>query len=100
MTEKFRIFRRASGRWYIENTITRRQESLHTSDAAEAKRLLMANNEAHHQPAINMQIARGHHREQRPVDHRLVPNDFRVLCLIPTFFIVQGFAHRHSQMQC
>jgi integrase len=60
MTDQFRIFRRASGRWYIENTTTRRQESLQTCDATEAKRLLLAKNEAHRQPTINLQIARAY----------------------------------------
>jgi integrase len=67
MTEKFRIFRRASGRWYIEDTTTRRQESLHTRDVTEAKRLLQANNEAHRQPAINLQIARAYLSAADPV---------------------------------
>ena len=67
MTDNFRIFRRASGRWYLENTITRRQESLHTRDATEAKRLLQANNEAHRQPTINLQIARAYLSAADPV---------------------------------
>jgi len=60
MNCQFRTFRRASGVWYIENTATRQQESLRTRDTDEAERLLMARNEAHRQPAINMQIARAY----------------------------------------
>lgn len=41
MTDKFRIFRRASGVWYIEDKETRHQQSLCTRDATEAKRLLL-----------------------------------------------------------
>ena len=67
MTDNFRIFRRASGRWYIENTTTRRQESLHTRDATEAKRLLLARNEAQRQPMINLQIARAYLSAADPV---------------------------------
>ncbi|MGD0351087.1 MAG: hypothetical protein ABSB84_12360 [Verrucomicrobiota bacterium] len=60
MTDKFRIFRRASGVWYIEDRETRFQQSLRTRDETEAKRLLQAKNEAHRQPAINVQIARAY----------------------------------------
>lgn len=60
MTDKFRIFRRASGVWYIEDKETRHQKSLCTRDGTEAKRLLLAKNEAHRQPAINIQIARAY----------------------------------------
>jgi hypothetical protein len=60
MTEKFRIFCRASGVWYLENKETKHQESLRTRDATEAKRLLNAKNEAHRLPAINLQIARAY----------------------------------------
>jgi len=58
MTEKFRIFCRASGVWYLEDKETRHQESLRTRDGDEAKRFLQAKNEAHRVPAINLQIAR------------------------------------------
>jgi integrase len=60
MTEKFRLFRRASGVWYIEDKETREQESLRIRDAAEARRLFHAKNEAYCQPAINVQIARAY----------------------------------------
>ena len=60
MTDKFRIFRRASGAWYIEDKETGYQQSLFTRDGTEAKRLLLAKNEAHRQPAINIQIARAY----------------------------------------
>lgn len=60
MTDKFRIFRRASGVWYIEDKETNHQQSLLTRDTTEAKRLLLAKNEAHRQPAINVQTGRTH----------------------------------------
>lgn len=60
MTDKFRIFRRASGVWYIENRENHHQESLRTKVESEAKRLLLARNEANRQPAINLQIARAY----------------------------------------
>ena len=58
MTTKFRLYQRSNGRYYIENNETGKQESLGTSDKAEALRLMMARNEAEHQPAFNAQIAR------------------------------------------
>jgi integrase len=60
MTDKFRILRHASGVWYMEDNETRHQQSLCTRDGTEAKRLLLAKNEAHRQPAINVQIARAY----------------------------------------
>jgi integrase len=60
MTDKFRIFLRASGVWYLEDKETRHQESLRTRDETEAKRLFQARNEAQRQPAINIQIARAY----------------------------------------
>lgn len=58
MTQKFRLYRRGNGRFYLQDNATGKQESLGTSDKAEAQRLLMARNEAAQQPAFNFQIAR------------------------------------------
>jgi hypothetical protein len=59
MKQKFRLYRRGkSGRYYIHDEATGRQESLHTTDRAKATRLFHAKNEASEQPAINLQIAR------------------------------------------
>jgi hypothetical protein len=58
MTQKFRLYRRSNGRFYIEDNTTGRQESLGTSDKFEANRLLMARNEASQQPAFNALLAR------------------------------------------
>jgi phenylalanyl-tRNA synthetase alpha subunit len=60
MTDKYRIFRRASGVWYLEDRENHHQASLRTHVEAEAKRLLQAKNEAQRQPAINIQIARAY----------------------------------------
>ena len=60
MTDKFRIFQRASGVWYLEDSTTHHQVSLRTRVQTEAKRLLQAKNEAERQPAINLQIARAY----------------------------------------
>jgi integrase len=58
MTQKFRLYRRGNGRFYLEDNTTGKQESLHTSDKAQAHRLLAARNEAEQQPAFNALIAR------------------------------------------
>ncbi len=58
MKQRFRLYRRGnSGRYYIHDDMTGKQESLHTSDRPAAIRLLHAKNEAMIQPAMNLQIA-------------------------------------------
>lgn len=56
----FRLFRRTTGIFFVQDNRSGRQESLRTRDRAEAKRLFAAYNEAHEQPAINLQIARAY----------------------------------------
>ena len=58
MKTRFRLFQRASGIFYIEDTETLRQESLKTKDKHVAQRLCQARNAAHEQPALNLQLAR------------------------------------------
>lgn len=58
MKTRFRLFQRASGVFYIEDTKTLRQESLKTKDKNVAQRLFQARNAAHEQPALNLQLAR------------------------------------------
>jgi len=61
MTKRFRLYRRSqTGRYYIHDSLTGKQDSLHTSDRATAKRLLHSRNEAEEQPAVNLQIARAY----------------------------------------
>jgi integrase len=61
MTKRFRLYRRAkTGRFYIHDSVTGKQDSLHTSDRATAMRLLHSRNEAEQQPAVNLQIARAY----------------------------------------
>jgi integrase len=58
MKQKFRLYRRGnSGRYYIHDDATGKQEGLHTNDRPTALRLLHAKNEAVLQPAMNLQIA-------------------------------------------
>jgi len=58
MKQQFRLYRRDNGRYYAEDNITGKQSSLHTSNKAEATRLLNAKNEAAYQPALNKQMAK------------------------------------------
>ena len=61
MKARFRLYRRKSGgRYYIHDDVTGKQESLGTTERATAVRLLHSRNEAHQQPAVNLQIARAY----------------------------------------
>jgi integrase len=60
MKARFRLFRRNGGAFYCHDSITGKQASLLTRNRAEAMRLLHARNEAHVQPALNLQIARAY----------------------------------------
>jgi hypothetical protein len=58
MNARFRIFKRASGVFYLEDTVTLHQESLKTKDKSVAQTIVSAKNQAHEQPALNLQMAR------------------------------------------
>lgn len=61
MKRRFILYRRKlGGMFYIEDTETRKQESLGTKDRAEATALLNARNEATRQPQLNLQIAKAY----------------------------------------
>ncbi|MFO1515132.1 MAG: hypothetical protein U1F83_19890, partial [Verrucomicrobiota bacterium] len=61
MKRRFIIYRRKlGGVFYIEDTKTRKQESLSTKDRAEATALLNARNEAARQPQLNLLIAKAY----------------------------------------
>ena len=61
MKLRFRLYRRSRGsRFYVHDGLTGKQESLGTTDRAEAVRLLHARNEAVRQPVMNLQIARAY----------------------------------------
>jgi hypothetical protein len=67
MKLRYRLFRRSNGLFFIEDTVTKKQESLRTREKAIAQRLLNARNEAYQQPAINLQIARAYLRASDPL---------------------------------
>jgi integrase len=61
MKRRFILYRRKlGGVFYIEDTQTRKQESLGTKDRAEASALLNARNESIRQPQLNRQIAKAY----------------------------------------
>lgn len=57
MKQRYTVFRRENGIYYSLDTVTKKRNSLNTTDREEAKRFLNAINEACKQPAINLQIA-------------------------------------------
>jgi integrase len=57
MKQRFILYRRGR-KFYCEDTVTRKQESLRTNDRAEALTLLHSKNESFRQPALNVQIAK------------------------------------------
>ena len=59
MKQSFRMYRRG-GIYYCQNNETGKQESLHTGDKAEARRLLNAKNEALKMGTFNLHIARAY----------------------------------------
>jgi hypothetical protein len=56
---KFTMFPR-KGVFYMQDTTTSKQTSLRTKDETEARSLLNAENEAHRQPVLNLQLARAY----------------------------------------
>jgi hypothetical protein len=60
MNQRYRIYRRKVGVYYLFDGATGKRESLGTQDPVEAKRLLHTKNEALANPQINLQIARAY----------------------------------------
>jgi integrase len=64
MKNRYRIYIRgkhSGGKvWWIQNNQTNQRESLHTTDKAEAKRLLDLKNQPHHFNGFHVQMARTH----------------------------------------
>jgi len=61
MKRRFILYRRKrGGMFYVEDTETRKQESLGTRDRAEAMSLLNARNESVRQPQLNLHIAKAY----------------------------------------
>lgn len=60
MQSKHRLFQCAGGVFYWQENGTTTQRSLRTKDRKEAERLLLAMNEAHAQPAMNLALGRAY----------------------------------------
>ena len=58
MKQRFILYRRKNGKFYCEDTVTKKQASLKTCDESEALVLLNARNGAFWQPILNLRIAR------------------------------------------
>src|SRR5437016_1544970 len=67
MKNRNRLFQRKNGIFFIEDNLTRKQESLKTRDKKAALRILNARNEAHVQPAINREIAKAYLMASDPI---------------------------------
>lgn len=60
MKQRYRLYRREGGVFYLFDRHSGKRESLQTADEDVAQRLLHAKNEAHQQPLINRHIARAY----------------------------------------
>ncbi|HEX8372160.1 MAG TPA: tyrosine-type recombinase/integrase [Chthoniobacterales bacterium] len=60
MQQKYRSFQRQGGVFYWQENGTSKRGSLKTKDRAEAERLLLAMNEAHKQPTMNLALGRAY----------------------------------------
>jgi integrase len=60
MKERYAVFQRKNGIFFLEDRLLKKQNSLRTRDAETARRVCHAQNEALRQPAINLQIARAY----------------------------------------
>jgi len=60
MDNRYRLFRRDNGVFYLEDVSTRKQESLRTKEKPKAQALFAARNQASANPALNVAIAKAH----------------------------------------
>jgi hypothetical protein len=60
MENRYRLYRRSQAIYYIEDVVTKRQESLRTRDRNKAVALLVARNQAIAQPALNVTMAKAY----------------------------------------
>jgi hypothetical protein len=58
MKQRFRLYRRNGGIYYIHDDETGKQESLHTRERVEASALFAAKTQAHRQAHLNLRLAR------------------------------------------
>ncbi len=66
MKERYRVYRRDNGVFYLHDNTTGKQASLRTTDKVEARRLASAHNQAYEQPALNVSIAKAYLKGRSP----------------------------------
>ncbi|MEZ0300295.1 MAG: hypothetical protein ACAI35_27880, partial [Candidatus Methylacidiphilales bacterium] len=66
MKDRYRMFRRSGGTYYLRDNVTLQKESLQTSNEAEARRLLAAKNQAADQPHLNRTMAKAYLSAKSP----------------------------------
>src|SRR5947209_6677228 len=66
MKNRYRLYRRHEGVFYVFDNLTRKRESLKTNQRAEALQLLVTKNEAHDRPALSLHKARIYLKESDP----------------------------------
>ena len=60
MQNRFYLYPRANGMFYIQDRATQKQESLGTKDKVAAQRLFHARNQAWQQPTLNLAMAKAY----------------------------------------
>ncbi len=60
MQDRYYLYPRANGTFYIQDRVTQKQESLRTKDKVAARRLFQARNQAWEQPMLNVAMARAY----------------------------------------
>ena len=58
MKQRYRVFLRGWGTYYVEDFDTKKQESLHTREKAQAYRFVAARYQTDTSPAFRLQLAR------------------------------------------
>ena len=82
MKLRYRLFQRSSGIFFIEDRISKKQESLKTRDKTAAQRVFNARNEAHQQPAVLALDVTRHQR--RGAEALVIP---RILAIADAHFL-------------
>lgn len=94
MNERYRLFRRGNGVYFIEDRHSRRQESLRTKDKDTARRVAHARNESHREPALNLQMAKAYLAASDPTFVRRVWREVIVDLIETIHGSNQARAHR------
>lgn len=66
MQDRFWLYQRSNGIFYIQDRSTGKQESLRTKDSSKANRLLQARNQANEQPLMNLALAKAYLSAKSP----------------------------------